>query len=117
MYTYKAIVRSVYDGDTFRADLKLGFGIEDKGSKGKGRSFRLYGINTPEVRGVEKEEGKRVRDYVRTILKKGSTIVVHSLRDASGKYGRYLAIVYTEALEESLNDHLVAKGMATRIEY
>ncbi len=49
MFTYNAIIRSVYDGDTFRADMDLGFGIMNKGNQGKGAIFRLAGLNTPEM--------------------------------------------------------------------
>lgn len=48
MYTYKATVTSVYDGDTFNATVDLGFNISIN------ETFRLFGLNAPEVRGTEK---------------------------------------------------------------
>ena len=48
MYEYRATVISVYDGDTITVDIDLGFGIVLRKQK-----LRLYGLNTPEVRGAE----------------------------------------------------------------
>lgn len=118
MYEYRAIITSVFDGDTLRANLHLGFGIVDQGSSGKGRQFRLYGINTPEVRGKEKEEGLKVRDYVRSLLPEGTEVLIKSIKDRSGKYGRYLAEIWINDDKDgvphlyNLNHHLVEKGMA-----
>ena len=70
MYEYTAKVIKVYDGDTITVDIDLGFGIMLRK-----QTLRLYGINTPEVRGESKEEGKRVRDLLRErILEK--TIII-----------------------------------------
>jgi micrococcal nuclease len=70
MFEYKSYVVKVYDGDTITCDIDLGFGILLKKQK-----LRLYGINTPEVRGSSKEEGVKVRDIVRSrILNKWITI-------------------------------------------
>ena len=52
LYFYKAVVRSVYDGDTVTLDIDLGLGVWLKKQK-----IRLYGINTPEIRGEERESG------------------------------------------------------------
>lgn len=78
MYRYKATVVSVFDGDTIRLKLKLGFGIEDHGPKGKGRSFRLYGIDTPEIRGESRDLGLAARDYVREVLPVGKEVEIQS---------------------------------------
>jgi micrococcal nuclease len=58
MYTYRAKIISVYDGDTVTALVDLGFGITNK------IKIRLKGINTPEVRGAERPEGIVSRDYL-----------------------------------------------------
>jgi len=80
-----------YDGDTVTVDIKLGFDVVLSKQK-----IRLFGVNTPEMRGEDKENGKRVRDYVRSkILNKH--IKMNSLKDKTGKYGRFLGILhYTE---------------------
>jgi micrococcal nuclease len=104
-YTYKALVVGVYDGDTITVDIDLGMDTWKKNVK-----LRLARIDTPEVRGEEKEEGKRVRDYVRTtILDK--EVVIKTSKDKTGKYGRYIAEVLIDGM--NLNDHLLELGMAT----
>jgi micrococcal nuclease len=106
LYHYRALVTSVYDGDTITADIDLGFGIIMKGQK-----IRLSGIDTPEIRGEEKEDGIKVRDYVRdAILDKEVTIKTQ--KDKSGKYGRWLAEIYIDDRTASLNQILLSEGMA-----
>ena len=46
MYTYKANIRSIYDGDSCRVDLDLGMSVWLHN-----QSIRLYGIDTAEIRG------------------------------------------------------------------
>jgi micrococcal nuclease len=76
----------------------------------KNVKLRLARIDTPELRGEEKEEGKRIRDYVRvTILDK--EVVKKTSKDKTGKYGRYIAEVLIDGM--NLNDHLLELGMAT----
>lgn len=108
MYIYNAIIVAVYDGDTITADIDLGFHSWLKKVK-----FRLYGINTPEVRGESKERGRAVRDTVREmILNKEVTIKTH--KDKKGKYGRWLADVFVEidGREVYLNKWLIENDMA-----
>jgi len=107
MYEYKAKVISVYDGDTIRIKIDLGFGFSNNGTNGKGMSIRLYGINTPEIRGDEKVQGKISRDYLRSRIL-GKDIVIKTIKDKTGKYGRYLGKIYLNG--ECINDTLVEKG-------
>jgi endonuclease YncB( thermonuclease family) len=46
LYTYKAQITEVYDGDTVTADIDLGFHTWRRDEK-----LRLYEINAPEMRG------------------------------------------------------------------
>ena len=72
LYIYKAKIKSVYDGDTVRADISLGFGIYTNNQK-----IRLLNINAPEVRGDSKVEGKKSRDYLRSrILNKNVIFLI-----------------------------------------
>jgi len=112
MYEYKAKIIDVYDGDTFTFFVDLGFEVWVKSK------LRLYQVDTPEMRGPEKVEGKIVRDYVREkILDKTVTIKVHK----KGKYGRYVAQVFyldeDTNLEFDLSEDLIAKGMTKRVIY
>lgn len=107
-YQYKATVLSVYDGDTFTLDVDLGMKthlIE---------KIRLARVNTPEVRGSEKEWGKEVRDHVKELIL-GKDIIIHTQKDKEGKYGRYIAEVFFQKNEGkwiNLNDYLLKQEMA-----
>ena len=108
-FIYNAFVDSVYDGDTITCTIDCGFGIQFKKQK-----IRLYGINTPEVRGPEKEQGIISRDRLRErILQK--KIQLQTIKDKKGKYGRYLGIILLDG--ENLNDWLVNEGLAKKAEY
>ena len=103
-YLYKAQVVGVYDGDTITVDIDLGMDTWKKNVK-----LRLARIDTPEVRGQEKERGKEVRDYVRDLIL-NKEVTIKTLKDATGKYGRYIAEVVVDGI--NLNDHLIEQGMA-----
>jgi micrococcal nuclease len=104
-YKYKAFVTGVYDGDTITVDIDLGMNMWKKNVK-----LRLARIDTPEMRGVEKIAGKQVRDYVRVLIL-GQEVVIETIKDKTGKYGRYLVEVIVGNM--NLNDHLLEIGMAT----
>ncbi|WP_211357882.1 MULTISPECIES: thermonuclease family protein [Bizionia] len=104
MYNYKAKIIAVYDGDTETAVVDLGF-LHFQQMK-----LRLYGIDTPEVRGAEKIEGKKVRDILREMILDKEVEII-SYKDKQGKYGRYLATIILEGVDVNL--WLVANGHAT----
>jgi micrococcal nuclease len=112
MYTYDAEVVSVYDGDTATATVDLGFKVSAIKVK-----LRFYGIDTAEIRGgteITKTAAREARDYVKEKIL-GKKIRMKSL--GKGKYGRYLAIIWTvdddgNVAEESLNDELIRLGLA-----
>lgn len=106
-FTYRAVVLSIYDGDTMTVDIDLGLGIWQHGQK-----LRLYGIDTPELRGPERPEGLAVRDEVRRLVPVGSEIMLQTLKDKTGKFGRWLGIIWSPNLPISLNAHLIRAGMA-----
>lgn len=94
LYIYKAYVTDVYDGDTITCIIDCGFNIGMQKTK-----IRLYGINTPELRGEDREIGLYVRDELRKkILNKH--ILLKTIKDKKGKYGRYLGKIYIEVDEE-----------------
>ena len=109
-YIYRAVIRSIYDADTIRCDIDCGFGIWKHNEP-----LRLYGIDAPEVRGPERDEGLRSRDWLRDRLPAGTEVVIETIKDTKGKFGRYLARVHLDGV--NLNDELVALGLAERRDY
>jgi micrococcal nuclease len=107
MYTYKAIVKSIYDGDTIRADIDLGFGVilSDQ-------SLRLLGIDAPEVRGEERPQGLASRKFVVERIPVGSEITITTVKDRKEKFGRYLATIFYGNDAKNLNEELIAYGHA-----
>lgn len=106
MYEYRAYVRKVYDGDTITVNIDLGFGIVFHDQK-----IRLRGIDTPEVRGEEREQGLKVRDLVRERIG-NKWVTIKTYKDKKGKYGRWIADVYEPNVEESINSWLLIEGHA-----
>jgi micrococcal nuclease len=107
MYTYKAYVRSIYDGDTIRVDIDLGFGVilADQ-------SLRLLGLDTPEIRGEERPQGLISRNFVVERIPVGSYITITTVKDRKEKFGRYLATVFYGDDMKNLNEELLQSGMA-----
>jgi micrococcal nuclease len=103
MYQYKAKVIDVYDGDTITAMVDLGFYHFQQ------MKFRLYGIDTPEIRGEERERGLLVRDIVRAMIL-DKEVTINSYKDKQEKYGRYLANIIIDDID--LNQWLVQNGHA-----
>ena len=87
-YQYRAVITEVYDGDTVTADIDLGFNTWRRGEK-----LRLHGIDAPEVRGAERPQGLKSRDALRERLL-GREVTVCTIKDETGKYGRYLVRIY-----------------------
>jgi micrococcal nuclease len=119
LYHYRAEVASVYDGDTIRADIDLGLEVWIKNTP-----LRLYGINTPEVRGAEKVDGYKARDRLKVLLT-GRDLIVRTFRDKKGKYGRWLATLLVKGKGEwcpaekwcDVNKQLVLEGHAAEAYY
>jgi len=113
LYHYTAQVRSVYDGDTCRVDIDLGLGIWIRNEK-----LRLVRINAPEMTGPDKARGVASRDFLRSLID-GREIIIETLKDRRGKYGRYLAEIWIgqDGVWQNVNDALVAAGHAVYQEY
>jgi len=112
MYEYRAIMRSVYDADTIRFDIDLGFGVWLNN-----QSVRLYGIDAWEVRGSERELGLLAKQAVLDQFEaRGSAVILNTYKDSKGKYGRWIAQVgWDDGI--NLNDWLVAEGHAKLVDY
>ena len=105
MWTYRAKVIRVIDGDTVDVDIDLGFGIWQKNER-----VRIMGIDTPESRTrdkIEKKFGLAAKAKLKTLL--GKTTVLQTTIskkgvDMKGKFGRVLG-------DFIQNDKSVAKKM------
>lgn len=111
MYKYKAIVTKVYDGDTVTVDIDLGFHTWLKNVK-----VRLYGIDAPELRGAERVEGIKSRDRLRELVL-NKEIILHTLKDKKGKYGRWLGIIHLSPSLTNVNNLLVIEDYAKTAHY
>jgi micrococcal nuclease len=115
MYRYQATVVRIVDGDTLYLDVDLGFFIRMT------LDVRLKGINTPEIRGEQREAGLKAKAFVEAAIPPGALVVVDTFK--AEKYGRYLAEVWylpgAKSREEILanprllNKELVENGLAT----
>ena len=104
LYSYRALVTYVYDGDTCTCDIDLGFGLSIRKQK-----IRLYGIDTPELRGDNKVSGQISRDYLMSrVLNKWITL--YTIKDKKCKYGRWLGILSLDGV--NLNQELLDKNLA-----
>lgn len=111
-YYYNAKVLEVYDGDTVTVDVDFGFSIRME------MRIRLYGIDTPELRGDERPDGLVSRNYLREMIL-GKDIILETIKDsirifnlAEGKYGRILGIIHFNGL--NVNEHLINEGLAKK---
>ena len=108
-YCYYAVVRSIYDGDTMRLDIDMGLSnwvINEP--------CRLSRIDTPELRGKDREAGLKARDWLRDRLPIGSKVLIKTELDR-GKYGRVLAEIY-DLEGRSINQELLDNGLANPYE-
>jgi micrococcal nuclease len=114
MYTYKAKLQRVVDGDTIDATIDLGFDIFIK------KRIRFAGINAPESRTRDLEEkarGLAAKDRVKNILEENIDFTLHS--EELGKFGRVLGKIYLNKLDGKdcltqicLNDQLIKEKHA-----
>ena len=86
MFQYNCKILRVVDGDTVDVDIDLGFGIWMHKER-----IRMFGIDTPESRtrdDVEKIYGNAAKEYVKSFLPIGSTQILETQKDKTGKFGR-----------------------------
>ena len=126
-YVYGAHVIAIYDADTWLVKIDLGMGMSKEET-----IIRLYGVNAHEIKrsrskgygdahvkaGFEdrdfmiSELGLDPKDFPQKVkyheLKKPVRIVLATIRDEGGKFGRLLGVVYKNNvnLNERLRDRL-----------
>lgn len=92
LYWYKAHVLRVIDGDTLKLEFDMGLASYRR------LTIRLKGVETSEIFGVDKESeeyamGITAKKFVEERLL-SKTVWVHTYKDRTGKYGRYLGDVF-----------------------
>jgi len=116
-YVFKASVTRVVDGDTIYFTVDLGFTVQVNVKS------RLYGINTPEVRGVERVAGLSAtafaKDWLEQYCSEGHVLLRShdAQRIGQGKYGRWLVEIFDLQGEQCLNQALVTAGHAELVTY
>lgn len=110
LYTYKARVEDVIDGDTLKVEFLPGFGMR------KGETIRLNHINCPEL---NTPEGRAAKRFVESELAGSKFISLKSVRTRKEKWGRYLGDVFYVRKDGGpliyLNQLLLDKGHAVRV--
>jgi len=99
-------VTSIYDGDTFRANIPGYPPIV-----GQRMGIRINGVDTPEMRGKcdqEKMLARKAKQYTVTMLRNAKTIELRNMQ--RGKYFRIVADVYADG--QSVGEGLVREGLA-----
>ncbi|MBI3313073.1 MAG: thermonuclease family protein [Candidatus Omnitrophica bacterium] len=107
IFTYRAYVIEVTDGDTIWLLIDLGFGITTK------QHVRLRGLDAPEI---NTHAGIEAKKFVERELKKVSSIIITSTK--SDKYDRYLVDIFyeTKTGEQFLNNKLLQADLAERVD-
>jgi len=113
MYTYRVekVVR-VIDGDTVELLIDLGFNTLTK------QKIRLRAIDAPEIRGPERLEGLKSKEYLEHLLNDDDVeqLYVETVKDKQGKYGRYLCTISAKkkdtSIEVLINNQMVIDGYA-----
>jgi micrococcal nuclease len=108
MYTYKAAVIEVTDGDTIVVDIDLGFGIWIRR-----QSIRMAGINAPELRRPNIELANQSKDFLKSLIL-NKWVTIRTEKDNKEKYGRWLGTVLLEEDNNliDINHKMVAEGYA-----
>lgn len=108
MFTYKAIVRNIVDGDTIDVSIDCGFNIWFDAR------CRLYGINAPESRTKnleEKNRGLAAKKWLSERIPPGAHITIKTVKDdITEKFGRYLAEVSVASV--NINQEMINEGHA-----
>lgn len=109
MYTYKAKLIKVIEGDTIDASVDLGFDINIR------LRIKMYGIITPDPRSKDLNEQEKAINVKSKLLELiGNDFIVETIHNKRGKYGRTMGIVYIKHEGElvNVNQLLISQGLA-----
>ena len=113
-YTYNCTVVRVVDGDTVDVDIDLGFDVILKKQR-----IRLMGVDTPEKRTrdeLEKQFGLLATSIVEGFCPVGEKIMVETVLDGKGKFGRILGTLWVDNNTLNLNEFLITERYAVAYE-
>lgn len=110
LYTYSAKLIRVIDGDSIIVEIDRGW--KDYSIK----TLRLARVNTPEIRGNDKEKGLKAKAWVEETLKKYPQITIESLK--LDGFGRSIAELWYWEEEKwvNLNNKLLELELAIAYE-
>jgi len=110
LFSYRAYVFEITDGDTLWTVIDLGFGVITQ------QHLRLRGLDAPEIESADGQRAKRfVERELSPSLRDSVPIVITSTQ--SDKYDRYLADIFyqTKNGERFLNNRLLEEKLANRV--
>lgn len=102
LYQYKFELVRVIDGDTLIGNVDLGFDL-----KLNKQSVRLLDVDAPEIRGLYKELGFKVRDSLINFLLDKELIIRSFNYDSFGRLLGHVFYQDKDASWKSLNDHIL----------
>lgn len=97
MHEYAANLKRVVDGDTVVLDMDLGFTVNVE------VTFRLLGINAPELKGATKAAGQASKNELERLLSLGSLVVRSEKPLSTDKYGRWLAHITVKTATKDID--------------
>lgn len=109
LYVYRARCERVIDGDTIDATISMG--LHDYRTE----RLRLLGVNAPERKGETRAAGDAARLFVVEWMRGGVALDEWPLvirTQKSDAFGRFLGTVWRVSDGVSLNEALLAAGMA-----
>lgn len=113
-YTYRAKLKKIVDADTIDVIADLGFSVFTE------QRLRIARIDAWEVRGEERPKGLIAKERVTQLLLnenfESKDLIIVTIKDSKGKYGRYIAEVYFDLHGEltNLSDLLVKEEHAEK---
>lgn len=113
-YSYAAVITNVVDGDTYDAEVDLGFNLKNT------VRIRLRDVDTPELRGVsssEKSHGKLALEYASKELLHKDVILK---KVSEGVYNRYSSdVIYQDESGRlvSFKDQLIQNDLIKKSSY
>lgn len=104
MYTYKADVTNVVNGNTVDADIDLGFSVILR------QRVKLYGVE------IIADKEAEAKEKLKELLK--GDVVIETMLNKRGKYGRIMGKLFVQDDDKQIdvNRYMVDQGFAQKFE-